>query len=257
LLLVWRRQSKEIIWRLNMWKRFRMREFAFVYICASSVALAFQPDPAALRKLFEDALSRRQQAYGDTDARTAQAARDLGLFLCRSADKASAHRAMANAVRLDEKALGPNAPQTLEDIATLASVSPRPEAEPLLRRAAESPDPTIAGPALTSLAAMRKAAGDSASAAALLRRAVEKAETADGKDSVTVALVLNVLAQVVPPKEALPLLHRALAIEDRQLGPENPQTLQDAHKLANLLRAAGQPNEAANLERQFKISPSR
>jgi hypothetical protein len=228
-----------------------------VCACAASIALAFQPDRASLRKLFEDALARRQQAYGDTDARTAQAARDLGLFLCRSADKASARRAMANAVRLDEKALGPNAPQTLEDVATLASISPRAEAEPLLRRAAESPDPTIAGPALTSLAAMRKAAGDSASAAALLRRAVEKAEGADGKDSVTVALVLNVLAQVVPPKEALPLLQRALAIEGQQLGPQNPQTLQDARRLASLLRAMGQPDEAAKLERQFEISPSR
>jgi hypothetical protein len=207
--------------------------------------------------LFEDALSRCQQAYGDADARTAQAARDLGLFLCRSADKASARRAMANAVRLDEKSLGPNGPQTLEDIATLASVSPRAEAEPLLRRAAESPDPTIAGPALTSLAAMRKAAGDSASAAALLRRAVEKAEAADGKDSVTVALVLNVLAQVVPPKEALPLRQRALAIEEQQLGPQNPQTLQDARKLVSLLRSEGQPDDAARLERRFKISPSR
>jgi hypothetical protein len=239
-----------------MWRRLPVRVWAS-YICAASLALALQPDPAALRKLFEDALARRQQAYGDTDARTAQAARDLGLFLYRSADKLSARRAMSNAVRLDEKALGPDAPQTLEDIATLASISSPQEAEPLLRRAAESPDPTIAGPALTSLAAMRKATGDPAAAAALLRRAVEKAEAADGKDSVTVALVLNVLAQVVPPKEALPLQQRALAIEDRQLGPQNPQTLQDARKLANLLRAAGQPEEAAKLERQFKISPQR
>ena len=239
-----------------MWRGLRIRGFV-VCACAASVALAFQPDPIALRKLFEDALSRRQQAYGDTDARTAQAARDLGLFLCRSADKASARRAMASAVRLDEKSLGPNAPQTLEDIATLASVSPRAEAEPLLRRAAESPDPTIAGPALTSLAAMRKAAGDSASAAALLRRAVEKAEVVDGKDSVTVALILNVLAQVVPAKEALPLLQRALAIEEQQLGAQNPQTLQDVRRLASLLRSEGQPDDAARLEQQFKISPSR
>jgi tetratricopeptide (TPR) repeat protein len=239
-----------------MWSRLPIRAYALAYVFAISRTLAFQPDPAALRKLFEDALARRQQTYGETDTRTAQAARDLGLFLCRSGDGPSARRAMANAVHLDEKALGSNAPQTLEDIATLASVSPRPEAEPLLRRAAESPDPTVAGPALTSLAAIRKAAGDSTSAAALLRRAVEKAETADGKDSITVALVLNVLAQVVPAKEALLLLQRALAIEERQLEPQNPQTLQDARKLANLLRATGQPDEAAKLERQFKISPS-
>ena len=226
----------------------------FVSVWAAPLAPALQPDTAALRKLFEDALGRREQAYGESDARTAQAARDLGLFLCRSGDSLSARRAMANAVRLDEKSLGPNAPQTLEDIATLASVSPRTEAEPLLRRAAESPDATVAGPALTSLAAMRKAAGDQTSAAQLLRRAVEKAETADGKDSPTVALVLSLLAQVVPPKEAVPLLERALSIDQQDLGAANPQTLQDVRKLAALLRAAGQPGEAANLERQFKVS---
>ncbi len=228
-----------------------------IAVSAVSRAFAFQPDPAAFRKLFEDALARRVRAYGESDARTAQAARDLGLYLCRSADAAAARRAMANAVRLDDKALGPTAPQTLEDVAALASVSPRAEAEPLLRRAAESSDPSVAGPALTSLAAIRKAAGDLAGAAALLRRAVEKAEAAEGKDSPTVALVLNVLAQAVTPKEAVPLLERALAIDQQAFGSAHPQTLQDARKLAALLRAAGQPGEAAKLERQFKIAPGR
>jgi tetratricopeptide (TPR) repeat protein len=198
--------------------------------------LAFQPDMVAIHKLFEDALRRRQQQYGDGDPRTAQAARDLGQFLCRSGDVGSARRAMANAVRLDEKALGSAAPQTLEDVATLASVSLPAEAEPLLRRAAESPDPSVAGPALTTLAGMRKQAGDLASAATLLRRAVEKADAME-KDGPTVALILNLLAQVVPPKEALPLLQRALAINQRKPGPQDPQTAEDAPKLAALQRA--------------------
>ena len=145
---------------------------------------------------------------------------------------------MANAVHFDEKALGPGAPQTLEDVATLASVSPRGEAEPLLRRASESPDPMVAGPALTSLAAIRKAAGDTVSAAALLRRALDKADALD-RDGTTVALILNLLAQVVPPKDAVPLLERALAIDRQKRGPADPQTVEDARKLASLLRAAG------------------
>ena len=212
-----------------MWRRIPV----YVGIWALSAAWAWQPDPAALRKLFEDALSRRQHDFGETDARTAQAARDLGLFLCRSADAASARRAMTNAVHLDEKALGASAPQTLEDVATLASVSPPAEAEALLRRAAESPDPMVAGPALTSAAAIRKAAGDSASAAALLRRAVEKAEAVE-RDGPTVALILNLLAQVIPAKEAVPVLERALAIDRQKLGPTNPQTIQDARTLERL-----------------------
>jgi tetratricopeptide (TPR) repeat protein len=226
-----------------------------MWIWALIPFLAFQPDPVALRRLFEDALSRRTHDYGESDARTAQAARDLGLFLVRSGDATAARRALTNAVHLDEKALSPSAPQTLEDVATLASVSPRAEAEPLLRRAAESPDPIVAGPALTSLAEMRKARGDAPGAAVLLRRAVEKAEAVDGADGLTVALVLNALALVSPPKDGIPVLQRALAIHQQKLGPRNPQTLADARQLATLLRATGRVAEAAALERQFQLAP--
>jgi tetratricopeptide (TPR) repeat protein len=225
-----------------------------LWIWAAAGALAFQPDTAMLRRTFEEALSRRERDYGDADARTAQAARDLGLFLCRAGDGPSARRAMANAVRIDEKALGASGPQTLEDAATLASVSPRAEAEPLLRRAAESSDPTVAGPALTSLAEMRKAAGDRAGAAALLRRALEKAQAVDGKEGPTAALILNALALVVEPKEAIALLQRALAIDRQELGRQSAPTLRDVRKLASLLRAAGRATEAAQLEREFMVS---
>lgn len=215
-----------------MWKCYPL-----AVLCVTAALHAFQPDPAALRKLFEDALARRVKAYGEADARTAQAARDLGLFLCRSADAQAARRAMTRAIQLDEKALGSNAAATLEDVATLASISPRAEAEPLLRRAAESPDPIVAGQSLTSLAEMRKAAGDLRSAADLLRRALEKAEAADGADGLTAALVLKLLAQVVPAKDAIPLLQRAIAIEQAKLGSRSPQTIQDSRRLADLIRS--------------------
>jgi tetratricopeptide (TPR) repeat protein len=236
-----------------MWRRSPV----FPWIWATAVALAFQPDPAMLRRMFEEALSRREKAYGDADARTAQAARDLGLFLCRGRDALSAHQAMANAVRIDEKTLGANAAQTLEDAAALASVSPPAEAEPLLRRAMESPDPVVAGPALTSLAEIRKAAGDRAGAAALLRRAVEKAESMDGKNGPTVALILKSLALVTPPAEAVPLLERALAIDRQQFGPQSAQSIGDARRLATLLRATGRSPEASRLEREFKLASAR
>jgi len=225
-----------------------------MWIWALIPFLALQPDPVAMRKLFEDALSRRTHEYGETDARTAQAARDLGLFLVRSGDALTARKALTNAVHLDEKALGPSAPQTLEDVATLASISPRAEAEPLLRRASESSDPIVAGPALTSLAEMRKAAGDAPGAAVLLRRAVEKAEAVDGAEGLTVALVLKALALVSPPKDAIPVLQRALAIHQGKLGSRSAETLADARQLANLLRATGRVAEAAALERQLGLA---
>ena len=227
-----------------------------LWIAAAVTAPAFQPDTAMLRRIYEEALSRRQREYGSADARTAQAARDLGLFLYSAADKPSARRAMTDAVRIDEKAFGAAAPETLEDVATLASVSLPAEVEPLLRRAMESPDATVAGPALTSLAELRKAAGDRAGAAALFRKALEKAEIVDGKDGSTVALVLNMLALVVEPKEGVLLLSRALAIDKAALGPSHPQTLRDVRKLASLLRETGRPSEARHLEQQFKVGAS-
>jgi len=227
-----------------------------LWIAAALAAPAFQPDTAMLRRLYEEALSRRQREYGSADARTAQAARDLGLFLYRAGDKTSTRRAMADAVRIDEQAFGAAAPETLEDVATLASVSAPADAEPLLRRAIESPDATVAGPALTSLAELRKAAGDRAGAAVMLRRALQKAEVVDGKDGSTVALVLNMLAMVVDPKEGVLLLGRALEIDKAALGPGHPQTLRDVRKLASLLRETGRTSEATQLERQFKAGPS-
>jgi tetratricopeptide (TPR) repeat protein len=201
-------------------------------IWVATAALAFQPDTASLRRLFEENLARREREFGPSDARTAQAARDLGLFLQRAGDTTGARRALAQAVRADDRALGPVAPQTLEDVSALAEVSPRAEAEPLLRRAAESPDPAVAGPALSTLGEYRKAAGDRAGAAAYLRRAVEKAEAAAGKDDPIVALVLTALAQVTDRNEAVAALKRAIAIDQRALGPQHPQTLQAMRALA-------------------------
>ena len=113
---------------------------------------------------------------------------------------------------------------------------------PLLRRAAESSDASVAGPALTSLAGLRKSAGDLPGAAALYRRAVEKAEAMEGRDSPLVALVLTQLALVAPPPEALAALRRALAIDHQALGPQHPRTLAAARALAALeqrVKAAG------------------
>ncbi|MDR3704133.1 MAG: hypothetical protein P4L56_31080 [Candidatus Sulfopaludibacter sp.] len=201
--------------------------------------LAFQPDIAVVRRVFEDALARRQREFGATDARTAQAARDLGLFLRANGDAAAARRALAEAVRIDEGGVGPSAPQTLEDALALATVSPPAAAEPLLRRAGESPDAVVAGEALSTLAGLRKSAGDLAGAATCFRRALAKAEQADGPDGTTAELILNLL---------LPL--------DRQtLGPRHAQTLADARKLADLYRKTGRPREAVAIEQQINAGP--
>jgi tetratricopeptide (TPR) repeat protein len=153
--------------------------------------------------------------------KTAQAARDLGMFLLKDGDRAEARRMLREALRLDE---AESSPHTLEDAAALAAISPPAEADPLYRRAAESSDPSVAGPALSALGTTRKSAGDRAGAATFYRRAVTKAEAIEGRTGVTVALLLVQLASVSDRAEAVASLQRAIAIDRQSLGPQHPQT---------------------------------
>ena len=54
-----------------------------------------QPDMGALKRIFEEALARRVKQYGTDDTRSAQAARDLGLFLKRFGEASEARSALA------------------------------------------------------------------------------------------------------------------------------------------------------------------
>ena len=127
-----------------------------VYIRLASGASALQPDTGMLRHVFEESLARRQREYGEMDIRTAQAARDLGLFLKRAGDLPASRRALAEAVRIDEKVLGPAASETLADVGDLALILPAAQAAPLFARAVESPDPAVAGPANPTLGRRQK-----------------------------------------------------------------------------------------------------
>ena len=212
-------------------------------------ALALQPAPAMLRRLFEQELARRKQESSDFDARTAQAARDLGMLLGMQGDAASAQHALAEAVRIDEKAFGPMASQTIADVAELAGVSPASQAEPLWRRAAGSPDAAVAARALATLGQMRANSGDAAEAAKFYRQAVAKEEAASGPDSLRSAVRLSALARVVSAPEGVGLLERALAIDRRRLGARHPQTATVATNLAELLVAAERLDEAERYSR--------
>jgi tetratricopeptide (TPR) repeat protein len=217
-------------------------------------ALAYaQPDPEQLRQLFAQNLTRAHQEFGDADARTAQAARDLAMFLERGGDRVATRTAYREALRLDGQSLGTSAPQTLEDAAALAAISPPAAAAPLWARASQSPDPSIAGPALSSLAQILQASGDRSGAAALLRRAVTQAEAAGGKDGEIVALVLRALAAAAPPEEAIASLRRALEIGRRTAGPRGENSVATARDLAAMLRRLGKVDEAAQIEREFSI----
>src|SRR5262245_19958514 len=161
------------------------------------VLRAFQPSPAMLRPLFEQELERRRQEFGKSDSRTAQAARDLGVFLKTHGDPIAARDALTEAVRIDEAAFGLSAPQTLADIGELESVSPPDRAERLWRRAAASPDAGRAAQAFASLAQLPANAGDPAGAADYGRQALAREEAATGRESLAVAARLTALARMV------------------------------------------------------------
>ncbi|MEO8126778.1 MAG: tetratricopeptide repeat protein [Bryobacteraceae bacterium] len=210
-------------------------------------ALALQPDPAMIRRIFEDALAQRRNEFGAADARTAQAARDLGLFLIREHDAAAARAALAEAVSIDEKTRDT---KTLSDVADLAGISPPEQAAPLWMRAAKSTDPAIASRGLSALGELREAAGDRAAAAEFYRQALAREEAASGRDGAPVAVRLVALALVTEPLQALPLLQRALVINRKQHGERHPETATVEINLAGALLAAGRMDEAIASGRQ-------
>lgn len=229
---------------------------AFALILRLVVLLAWQPDPAMLGQLFEEALERSKQKYGASDTRTVQAARDLGLFLSKRGVSAGAQKALAEVVRLEESAIGPNASQTLADVAALASVSPPRQAEPLWRRAAASPEQKVAARALAALGELRETAGDQAGAAAFYRQALVKeeaafAEAATTTDKAKVAILLGglvqVFGQVVDPPEGIAALRRALAIDRTVLGARHPETATVEANLAGVLLDANEVDESVRL----------
>jgi tetratricopeptide (TPR) repeat protein len=200
--------------------------------------------------LFEEELAHRREQYGGSDLRTAQAARDLGLFLRNQGDAPAARTALFEAIRIDEEALGPAAPQTLADVAELAGVSPPPDSEALWLRAAKSPEARIASRALASLGQLREAFEEKAEAVNFYRQALVKEEQASGPNGALVAARLNALAQVVDVQEGVALLGRALAISRRQPGTRHPDTATIELNLATLLLKGRRPDEAARMSRE-------
>ena len=206
-----------------------------------------QPDSANLRHLFEENLARSEREYGMKDARTAEAARDLGLFLRGESDSQGAYRALHQAVEIDDKAVGAEDKRTLADVAALASVAPPREAESLWLRAAEGKDAAIASKAFAALGDLRERAGDRAGAVAVYAKAVEKEEAASGRDSAETAVRLNALALASEPKEAVPLLERAVAIDRRRWGEKHPETATTESNLSGELLALGRVAESVRI----------
>jgi tetratricopeptide (TPR) repeat protein len=206
--------------------------------------LAFQPAPAMLRSVFEGELARVSAAYGPADPRTARAARDLGLFLAQQGDASAARAPLARAVRIAEAALGRSAPATLADVAELAAVSEPAESESLWQRASTSPDSALAARAFGALGDLRENLADRPGAIRFYRMAVQREEAAPVPDQLRIASRLNTLALALKPREAVPLLERALRIIAGRLGPRRVESASIQINLAARLLAAGRRKPA-------------
>ena len=200
-----------------------------------------------LRAIFEEGLARRVAEFGEDDARTAQAARDLGLFLAGQGDRSAARAAFERAVRADEKRLGPSAARTLADVAELAALTEPASAAPLWQRASASPDPGVASRSLVALGAVSEQNGNRERARAFYRLALAKEEAATGVKSLRVASRLNTLSFMVEPAEAIALLDRALRISTAVVGAQRLETAAIQMNLAIRMLDSGRAARALQL----------
>jgi tetratricopeptide (TPR) repeat protein len=209
--------------------------------------LAWQPDPAALVPLYRQALAEREKQFGPDHPAVARAASDLGLFLRNQGDRAAAEPLLRRALRIDEKVLGADSRVTGEDLENLASVLSSAEALSLIRRAAAHRDPAVAA---RNLAKEAEYVSSNQATLALYRRALTKQEAASPAGDPLLAVRLNDVALLVKPAEAEPLLRRALAIQEKSLGPTHPETAVTLNNLANVLLATGRAAQAEPISRR-------
>ena len=182
-----------------------------------------------------------EKAYGPDHPNVATSLNNLAQLLQDTNRLGEAEPLMRRALEIDEKAYGPDHPNVAIDLNNLAQLlqdtNRLGEAEPLMRRALEideqayGPDhPNVAiqpqqpGPvAAGHEPAGRGRAADAAGAGAL----TETGATAP--DHPDVAIRLNNLARLLQDTnrlgEAEPMMRRALAIFQKSLGPDHPNTV--------------------------------
>jgi tetratricopeptide (TPR) repeat protein/CHAT domain-containing protein len=158
------------------------------------------------------------------------------------------------AVRIKEKALGPDHPDVARSLNNLANllllVGDYTGARPCFERAlaiqekALGPDHPDVARSLNNLANLLDDTGDYARARQLYERALAIREKALGPDHPDVAASLynlgSLLADMGDHAGARPLYERALAIREKALGPDHPDVATSLNGLATLLEGTGE-----------------
>ena len=187
-----------------------------------------------------------------------------GYYLYERAEYAQAEPLYRRALAIDEKALGPDHPDTatsLNNMAALYRAQERyKEAEPLCQRALDifenslGPDHPNTAISLNVLALLYRGQGRDQEAEPLYKRALAITEKASGTEHPSTATRLNNLAELYRAQgrynDAEPLHRRALAIREKALGSEHPDTAGSLNNLAGLYEAQGRHQETEPLLRR-------
>jgi len=200
-------------------------------LLAGHLLLLGQPDPQSLTPIYRQALADREKQFGAGHPKVAQSASDLALYLMKL--NPSEHRDEATALlRRAASSRG-----LVEDLENLAGVLSPPQAVEVLREAASRASGPETG------ARIQSRLGNLYERMRLRDQAIECYRKALGLHESPPRF--NDLALLLEPREAEPLLRRALTLQD----PRHPEAAVTMNNLANMLLAQGKLVEAERLQR--------
>jgi CHAT domain-containing protein/Tfp pilus assembly protein PilF len=193
----------------------------------------------------------------------------LGFVQVDAADLPAARTNLERALRIRERALGPNHIRTAQTLVHLGRVyrdigdydQARASFERALRiqERVLGPNHPELGYVLGNFGALYERLDDYAKARPLLERALEIREKALGPNHPTVAWNLNLLALILRSSgdntAALPLVERALRIQEQVLGPSHPQLAEILRNRARIaLNLRNYVLARSDLERALRIA---
>ncbi len=210
--------------------------------------------------LFRRALAICENYLGGGHVHTATSLHYLARLLHAEDDLAGARPLFERAQAIREEALGLQHPDTAKNLSNLAYLLQAQgevaEARALFERAYASienllgPDHCDTATILNDFAIVYEAEGDLVGARALYESALTIFENVPENES-SVAVCAQNLAMLLHKQGELsaawPLYRRALAIDEKLLGPEHPQTAADLHNFARLLQDQGELTAARQL----------
>ena len=174
---------------------------------------------------------------------------------------AKAEPLFQEALRVRQKVLGPEHPDTAQSFNNLAwlyrVMGEYDKAEPLyqealrIRRKVLGPENPLTAQSLINLAWLYRAMGEYDKAEPLYREALRIYKKALAPEHSDTATSLNDFSELDPPMgeyaKAEPLYQEALRVRQKVLGPEHPDTAQSLNSLGWLYRAMGEYDKAEPL----------